>query len=314
MDCGKRNIGLILMHENQTRKKRGPDKRDSICCSRQARGLDLFAQGSAIWKSEIEASGTGTDGRSLSADTSGRPGSLFLASRHTISRYHTALMPSGLYLPADRLVAEKSHHSYIQLRNSITRGNSDEFRKGNLFPKEESVFNKEVNYLTIYARVRSEFIGMFRRLTEELSSWGYGTDASAGKGQFRIDSNFESADWLDSVSEEPNGCLVLSTFQPSQTDPVDGLRDTFTKYGKLGPDFGLENVFMRPLIMFRPGATFDTPIKNGWLGRALPVDDLISQDTFKTLAERNISICHLAFGLCVTICMDTTTICKKASK
>lgn len=155
---------------------------------------------------------------------------------------------------------------------------------------------------------------MFRRLTEELPSWGFGADASAGKGQFRIDSNCESADWLDSVSEEPNGCLVLSTFQPSQTDPVDGLWDTFTKYGKLGPDFGLENVFKRPLIMFRPGATSNTPIQNGWFGRAIPMDDLISQDTFKTLRKSNISICHLAFGPCVPICMDTTIICKKASK
>ena len=109
--------------------------------------------------------------------------------------------------------------------------------------------------MTVYARVEAGFAELFWRLVQELAHWGFGSDRSAGKGQFRLDSQLEPANDLDAPAEA-DGCVVLSTFQPAATDPTDGAWEAFTKYGKLGPDFGLENVFKRPMIVFRPGACF----------------------------------------------------------
>ncbi|MGO9597043.1 MAG: hypothetical protein ACLP7Q_03385 [Isosphaeraceae bacterium] len=111
---------------------------------------------------------------------------------------------------------------------------------------------------------------LFWRAIHELATDGFGADRSAGKGQFHVEGEPEPADFLDRV-EVPNGLLVLSTFQPDAGDPTDGAWDAFTKYGKLGPEFGLENVFKRPLVLRKPGACFLLPKARPWLGRAVAV-------------------------------------------
>jgi hypothetical protein len=95
--------------------------------------------------------------------------------------------------------------------------------------------------------------------------------------------------------------VVLSTFQPAATDPTDGAWEAFTKYGKLGPDFGLENVFKRPMILFRPGACFRSLPARGWMGRAIPMKELLAEDIVGHLNGRGAAVVHWAFGLCVPL-------------
>ncbi|MDW8266604.1 MAG: hypothetical protein RMJ52_14865, partial [Gemmataceae bacterium] len=100
---------------------------------------------------------------------------------------------------------------------------------------------------------------------------------------------------------DADGSVALSTFQPADGNPTDGAWEAFTKYGKLGPDFGLENVFKRPIIVLRPGASFRTPVPRGWLGRALPMDELLAQDVVGKLRNLDVQVIHWAFGLCVPL-------------
>jgi len=200
--------------------------------------------------------------------------------------------------PVADMIAEDGIRSYTQLRNNIARGNAG-LRRGGLFSKEEWFLRKDIPYLTIYARIETDFVDTFRELMTELATWGFGADASAGKGQFHLHPNLDSADWLDEASRDGNGCVVLSSFQPAATDPTEGSWDAFTKYGKLGPDFGLENVFKRPLVLLRPGACFFAPLSRRWLGRAIPMHDLLSTDVAEDLSAQAAHVCHLAFGLSV---------------
>jgi CRISPR/Cas system CSM-associated protein Csm4 (group 5 of RAMP superfamily) len=148
--------------------------------------------------------------------------------------------------------------------------------------------------------VEPEFVEPFWRLVQELAHWGFGSDRSAGKGQFRLGSPLESAHELDAPAHA-DGCVVLSTFQPAAGDPTDGAWEAFTKYGKLGPDFGLENVFKRPMIVFRPGACFRGRAARGWMGRAIPMHELLAEDVAGRLESKTVSVVHWAFGVCLPL-------------
>jgi hypothetical protein len=169
-----------------------------------------------------------------------------------------------------------------------------------LFPTQESVLDKGTNCLTVYARVEPGFVEPFWTLVQELAHWGFGSDRSAGKGQFRLESQLEPANEFDGPSDA-DGCAVLSTFQPAACDPTDGAWEAFTKYGKLGPDFGLENVFKRPMIVFRPGACFRSQATRGWIGRAIPMQELLAEDIVRHLNGAGASVVHWAFGLSVPL-------------
>jgi CRISPR/Cas system CSM-associated protein Csm4 (group 5 of RAMP superfamily) len=190
---------------------------------------------------------------------------------------------------------------YTQLRNAISRSSNKTMDGGGLFPTRESVLDKDVNCLTVYARVESNSLELFWHLVQELERWGFGSDRSAGKGQFRLDSQLEPANDLADTAGHADGCLVLSTFQPAAADPIDGAWEAFTKYGKLGPDFGLENVFKRPMIVFRPGACFRGQPARGWMGRAIPMHELLAEDVIGCLNGWGASIVHWSFGLCVPL-------------
>jgi CRISPR-associated protein Csm4 len=204
-------------------------------------------------------------------------------------------------LPAmSDLIHDSGIHEYTQIRNTIGRSSNTTTDGGGLFPTQESVLDKNVNYLTIYAHVEPGFVDPFWRLVQELAHWGFGSDRSAGKGQFRVGSELEPANELDAPADA-DGCVVLSTFQPAAGDPTDGAWEAFTKYGKLGPDFGLQNVFKRPMIVFRPGACFRGQANRSWVGRAIPMHELLAEDVIGHLNGRGASVVHWAFGLCVPL-------------
>lgn len=203
----------------------------------------------------------------------------------------------------DELIPDRGIHEYLQLRNTIGRISNTTTRGGGLYSTSERVLGTDnhkrpFHYLTIYFRARQQSLDLVKRLLTELSAWGFGADRSAGKGQFRIDSGFEKCDELDRVGGTV-GSIMLSTFQPSSGDPTDGAWESFTKYGKLGPDFGLENVFKRPLIMIRPGAWFRPSVTKGWVGRAIPMREMLAPEVIAELHTRNTEVVHWAFGLAV---------------
>jgi CRISPR-associated protein Csm4 len=189
---------------------------------------------------------------------------------------------------------------YTQLRNTIGRASNTTSNGGGLFPTEESVLKKGIRHLTVYARIVPEFRELFERLLQELAQWGFGSDRTAGKGHFHLDGGLEPAPELDEPADA-DACVVLSTFQPACGDPTDGAWEAFTKYGKLGPDFGLENVFKKPLIVLRPGASFRVSAPRGWLGRAIPMHELLAQDVVSHLQGIGANVIHWAFGLCVPL-------------
>lgn len=189
---------------------------------------------------------------------------------------------------------------YTQLRNTIGRASNTTSNGGGLFPTEESVLKKGIRHLTVYARIVPEFRELFERLMHELAQWGFGSDRSAGKGQFRLDGGLEPIPEFDEPADA-DACVALSTFQPGGSDPTDGAWEAFTKYGKLGPDFGLENVFKKPIIVLRPGASFRVPEARGWLGRAIPMRELHAHDVVSHLQAIGANVIHWAFGLCVPL-------------
>lgn len=196
------------------------------------------------------------------------------------------------------LIRDTGIHEYTQLRNTIGRSANTTTDGGGLFPTQESVLDKATNCLTVYARIEPEFVEPFWTLAQELAHWGFGSDRSAGKGQFRLESKLEPAEELDG-SRDVGASVALSTFQPAAGDPSDGAWEAFTKYGKLGPDFGLENVFKRPMIVFRPGACFRGQTTRGWMGRAIPMQELLAEDVVRHLSDAGTSVVHWAFGLSV---------------
>ncbi len=198
------------------------------------------------------------------------------------------------------LIFHTGIREYTQLRNTLSRSANTTADGGGLFPTQEAVLDKGENCLTVYVRLEAGFVDLFWRLVQELAQWGFGSDRSAGKGQFHLGSALEPADDLDRPADA-DGCVVLSTFQPAAADPTDGAWESFTKYGKLGPDFGLDNVFKRPMILLRPGACFSCTGPRGWMGRAVQMQDLLANDVISELTGRGTAVVHWAFGLCVPL-------------
>jgi CRISPR-associated protein Csm4 len=198
----------------------------------------------------------------------------------------------------DDLISDSPIRAAAQTRNTLSRSTKTTGDPGSLFSADESLLADSVSYLSVYVHVADGFQKRLLQLFQLLAQSGFGSDASIGKGQFEIDPQLEPPPQLDDIPAA-NAVVVLSTFQPAPHDPTDGYWEAFTKYGKLGPDFGLDNVFKRPLVLFRSGAVFRTPQPRPFLGRAVPMAELLCPSTAAALADRDVRICHMALGLAV---------------
>jgi CRISPR-associated protein Csm4 len=212
----------------------------------------------------------------------------------------------GERLTFEELLLDEPLLRYAQTHNTLDRFTDTTGDAGSLFQREETLLSArspligESPYLSIYVRLDDYPHDAFLALLAELSDVGFGADASAGKGQFDLVSGeLEPASWLDDQGKEANGIVVLSTFQPGSHDPTEGYWQVFTKYGKLGPDFGLDNIFKRPMVMLRPGACFRAAPQRPFLGRAIPMEQLLSDEVCRELNGRGTSVRHLAYGLAV---------------
>lgn len=191
-------------------------------------------------------------------------------------------------------------------RNILDRTTDTTGAAGSLFSVQEQVLTKGFNRLDIYVRIAAGLESFLLDLFRCLSETGFGADVSVGRGQFEVEGGLEPADWLDPDGVGGESMVVLSTFQPAASDPIDGCWQSFVKYGKLGPDFGLDNVFKRPLIMLRPGACFRSTAMSHrpWMGRAIPMKELLPPDVVRQLRNENVELAHLAYGLAVP-CSDS---------
>lgn len=198
-------------------------------------------------------------------------------------------------LLVDESFQQEAHvHNTLDRLTDTTQGDSL-----SIFTLQEHWING-VEYLSVYVRVVEEFKADLLALFEEVSQTGFGADVSIGKGQFELASGFESFEQLDDL-DLANGVISLSTFQPNKNDPTDGGWQAFTKFGKLAEDFGIDNIFKRPLVMLRPGAFFHSSHSRWKLGRAIPMDQILSQEACQALRSNGVEIAHLAFGLAVPV-------------
>jgi len=197
-------------------------------------------------------------------------------------------------LLADDVLKPSTH-----LHNTLDRLTDTTGAQGSLYPREETVLIESQSYLSVYARVEEGFLDTLFVLFRALSDVGFGADVSTGKGQFEVEATgFEPVDWLDEVTEV-NGVIALSTFQPNESDPTEGFWEAFAKFGKVGPDFGLKNVFKRPLVMLRAGACLFTPERKAILGRAIDMEGILSDSNCHRLRGAGVALVHLAYGLAV---------------
>lgn len=167
---------------------------------------------------------------------------------------------------------------------------------------QESAPDNGSGYLTIYFRsVDDAATELLLELLYELSLVGFGADVATGRGQFELLGEPEDAGELDECPPGANGIIILSTFQPGPQDPTDGLWEAFPKFAKLGPGLGVSDVRKNTLIMFRPGACFRTDPALPFLGRALPMDDVLPACVAAELRDRDVELVHPAFGLSIPI-------------
>lgn len=189
----------------------------------------------------------------------------------------------------------------VRLRNTLDRCTDTTGTAGSLYPVEAEALAGGVSYLSLYARIAAGKESILAGLLQLLSETGFGADVSAGFGHFELAEKWEDAGRLDAVTGA-DGWISLSTFQPSPRDSTDGYWRSFVKYGKLGPDFSVEDVFKRPQWMLRPGACFHSPEPiRDWYGRLISPEDLLADSTRTALESRGIRPVQPAFALAVPI-------------
>lgn len=150
-----------------------------------------------------------------------------------------------------------SGQSVLVQHNTINRF-ENKVKKG-LYVQEETFFSEDCGRFEIYLKThfftRDELKGIF----EFISEGGFGRDKSIGKGHF----SFDIKEGIDlPVSGRPNAFMTLSSYIPTEKDPVRGYYKTIHKYGKLGGlyakgvSYVYGNPFKKPLIMFSAGSVF----------------------------------------------------------
>ena len=192
-----------------------------------------------------------------------------------------------------------------QMRNTISRATGTTQEEGSLFSSEASALaggSGQPDTLSVYVRVAQNYKGRLMQLFHRLSLTGYGADASVGYGQFEITSGLEPLPEWDATASAAGGShLLLGSCSPAANDPTDGVWELFTKSGKLGPDFGITNIWKRPMALLRPGACLASDANRLFMGRVLPMEAFLPSETVRTLVERDINVFHYAFGLLIPV-------------
>ena len=164
-----------------------------------------------------------------------------------------------MYRSYDTVVAEQDgRRSLVIQHNTIDRARGG-VREGGLFASDEVFFHPEAGHFEIYLKTNYFSRDELSRIFVYMGNEGFGRDASTGKGHFRS----EIEDGIDLPEpKQPNAFMTLSSYVPTEDDPVRGYYGVIHKYGKLGGLYakgGVEvfrNPFKVPLVMFSAGSTF----------------------------------------------------------
>lgn len=186
---------------------------------------------------------------------------------------------------------------FVEINNQIGRNSSTTSDGGQLYHSSSMALRDVCDELIVYVRTTHDYSSRVYDLFQLLSETGFGADVTTGRGEFEVVGELESCSKFESIPD-PNASIVISTFQPKNGDPIDGVWDARIKYGKVGPDFGLGNVFKRPIVLLKPGATFFEHKK--WFGRAIRMRELLEESVATHLQSINIGLIHPAFGLALS--------------
>jgi CRISPR-associated protein Csm4 len=202
-------------------------------------------------------------------------------------------------LPAvEEFAIHEPIEAFGEINNQIGRESNTTSSGGELFVSDSWALSSQnlQKGMTIFVRTDESYSSRLVELFAELGKSGFGADVSTGKGEFRPGGGLEPCSELEEV-ENSDASIVLSTFQPARKDPCDGFWEAIVKRGKLGPDFGLANVFKRPMIMLRPGTVLLA--RRDWFGRALAMPEFLAPDVVSELESVQAHVLHPAFGLAV---------------
>jgi CRISPR-associated protein Csm4 len=151
---------------------------------------------------------------------------------------------------------DKPFKNFTSLHSSISRVTGTTGDEGSLFELQEYALEKSLHTISLYLKIRDDWVEKVFSLFNDLSLMGYGKKKSVGKGSFKIIGGLERFVTFESL-EDSNGFVSLSNFVPSVNDPTEGYYKTMVKYGKLGGEFTFsENPFKKPLMMLIAGAVF----------------------------------------------------------
>lgn len=215
--------------------------------------------------------------------------------------------PVSALIDDDTVFKDETRHHNTLSRLTDTSSHEDEEDEPSaigLYQKSDTLLRPDGDreHLTLYFRFTDpRAADLLLDLLHELSLTGFGADTSTGRGQFDLPDDPLPQPHLDTPPPAANGVACLSTFQPGPNDPTDGYWDAFPKFGKLGPDLGVDDVRKNTLILFRPGAVFRTDPVTLFLGHAIDTKTLFSREAADALLARNARVIHPAFGLTVPV-------------
>lgn len=178
------------------------------------------------------------------------------------------------------------------LRNTINRLTCTTLQKGGLFSVRNTFYNE--NYkINIFIKTDLLSADKIKEIFVSLGKYGFGADASTGKGQFEFEQILEND---INEPEDYNFILNLSSYIPDgdEVNLYDSYYELFVKRGKLGGEYacgvnGEEQSFFKvPLIMIKEGSLLKINKKKKIYGKLV---DKVNN------AKEEIVQCGIAFDI-----------------
>lgn len=179
--------------------------------------------------------------------------------------------------------------------NRFTGGTQQEDDAGALFtvpsffPGEDASF--EVYVLSPHSKE------IVHKWFENGLMFGYGKDASSGKGHLKVSSIEE--DWNLHIPREPNAVMLLTNTTPKAGDPHIGFSRFTARCGRLGGSFSVDGVpgdspsiQKSPVLCLQPGSVFLSDSPPLFAGRNLA-------GVHPTMGIR-----HYALGICLPVVLS----------
>jgi CRISPR-associated protein Csm4 len=151
--------------------------------------------------------------------------------------------------PPESILSRSRLQAVIDRISGTTSG------EGSLFEVDDWYLQESVSkHLTLFVKAQ-DGPDLFHNLLASLSRQGFGKKRSSGRGAFRLVSDPEPCDWMDST-DGANAFVSLSPFVPAEGDPAHGRWGLIVKYPKFSPEAPVANPFKGRLVMLRPGSVF----------------------------------------------------------